>query len=195
MDTRTKPTLPGRVVTLRPITSRDTDAMWAMVQDEAGNRLTGTQRSFTREEIARWCEACADAEGRVDLAIVATSDGRFLGEVVLNEIDETNRSANFRISLSGPRNYGRGYGSEATRLMLEYGFERLNLHRIGLEVFAFNDRALHVYEKLGFRREGVLREVLFQDGRYHDAIVMSQLRHEYGAAQPAVEVQHVPVVR
>jgi RimJ/RimL family protein N-acetyltransferase len=63
--------------------------------------------------------------------------------------------------------------------MLEYGFNVLELHRIDLEVFAFNPRAIHVYEKLGFKREGVRREVLLLEGTYHDSIVMGLLRYEY----------------
>lgn len=153
--------------------------MFAAVQNEESNRLTGTRRSFTRDQIARWCETVTDAEGRIDCAIVAVDDGRFLGEVVLNDISVANRSANFRIALAGPEHYGRGYGTEAARLMLAYGFESLGLHRIELEVFAFNARAVHVYEKLGFRHEGVRREALSMDGRYHDAILMALLRQEY----------------
>ena len=182
MDTRFKPTLRGRTVHLRPLAAGDADAMYAAVRSEEGNRLTGTQRTFTREQMARWCERVAEAEARVDCAIVSADDGRFLGEVVLNDIDDTNRSANFRIALAGTEHYGKGYGTEAARLMLAYGFERLRLHRVELEVFAFNTRAVHVYEKLGFRREGVRREVLFMDGCYHDAIVMGLLRREYGSA-------------
>lgn len=181
MDTRSKPTLQGRTVVLRPLGGEDADAVFAAVQDEESKRLTGTQRSFTREQIGAWCDSVAEAEGRVDCAIVATDDGRFLGEAVLNDISETNRSANFRIALASPEHYGKGYGTEAARLMLAYGFESLELHRIELEVFAFNARAMHVYEKLGFRREGVRREVLFMDGRYHDAVVMGLLRREFGS--------------
>jgi RimJ/RimL family protein N-acetyltransferase len=63
--------------------------------------------------------------------------------------------------------------------MLGHGFNNLNLHRIELGVFDFNPRAIHVYEKLGFKREGVLRDYLFSDGAYHDQILMSILDHEY----------------
>ena len=110
-----------------------------------------------------------------ELAGLTPGSGR-----VLNEIDETNRGANFRISLKRAF-WGQGYGSEAARLLLGYGFGALGLHRIGLEVFAFNPRAVRAYEKLGFKLEGRLREVLHWDGRYHDALVMSLLEREYQA--------------
>ena len=63
--------------------------------------------------------------------------------------------------------------------MLQYGFDQLKLHRIELEVYEFNPRAIHVYEKLGFVREGIKRQVLLWEGQYHDAILMSVLAHEY----------------
>jgi RimJ/RimL family protein N-acetyltransferase len=98
---------------------------------------------------------------------------------VLNEIDWLNRSANFRIALASQQFFGKGYGSEATQLIIDYGFRQLNLHRIELEVFDFNPRAQHVYEKVGFVKEGVRRDVLLWQGQYHSAITMSLLAPEY----------------
>ncbi len=73
----------------------------------------------------------------------------------------------------------QGYGREALLLMLEYGFGILNLHRIELEAYSYNERALHVYEGLGFKKEGVRREALYYDHEYHDIITMSLLEEEY----------------
>jgi RimJ/RimL family protein N-acetyltransferase len=81
----------------------------------------------------------------------------------------------FRIALAGPHAFGRGYGTEATRLVLDFAFDTVGLHRVGLEVFDFNPRAQRVYEKCGFVREGVLRDALRWDGRRHDALAMSVL--------------------
>ena len=78
-----------------------------------------------------------------------------------------------------PGGRDRGLGTEATRLIVGYGFERLGLHRISLEVYAFNPRARRAYEKAGFRPEGVLRESLRYDGEWIDATVMSILAPEW----------------
>ena len=77
----------------------------------------------------------------------------------------------------------RGFGTEATRLIVDYVFTNLPIHRISLDVFAFNERAAHVYERAGFAREGVLRDNLYWDGVYHDSILMSILRPEWEAAR------------
>lgn len=176
-----KPILTGSKINLRPITVDDAAGMFSSLSDEESMRLTGTQSSFTLEQVARYCERVSKADDRADYAITLKDDPAYIGEVVLNDIDALNRSASFRIALASSTHFGKGYGSEATRLIIDYGFRTLNLHRIELEVYDFNPRAQHVYEKIGFVREGVRRDVLRWDGVYQNAIIMSILEHEYAA--------------
>lgn len=143
-------TLPGDVVTLRPITAADADAMWEMTQDAEGNDLTATTETFTRPQVDAWCASRIDQDERLDLAIIENATGEWAGEVVLNEFDPHGCTANFRISLRGPAWYGRGLGSEATALILAHGFVGIGLQAITLEVLARNPRARRVYVKHGF---------------------------------------------
>jgi RimJ/RimL family protein N-acetyltransferase len=92
--------------------------------------------------------------------------------VVLNDLDEDNRSAGFRIVLVSAA-CGRGYGTEATRLAVRYAFEEAGLHRVWLEVFDHNPRARHVYEKCGFRLEGEHRDALLWEGEWHNTHTMA----------------------
>lgn len=174
-----KPVLEGRLITLRPVKSEDADAVFASQKDDEVSRLTGTLETFTLEQVKAHYANVGDAPDRVDYAIISKVDNSFVGEVVLNAIDSANRSANFRIALMSQEQFGKGYGTEATRLMVKHGFESLNLHRIDLEVFAFNPRAIHVYEKVGFVKEGLKRDVLFWEGQYHDAVIMGFLKPDY----------------
>ena len=175
-----KPVLYGETIFLRPIQAEDAQAMFEGLTDEESNRLTGTHEKFTLEQVQRFCARIAEDDDRADYAIIGKDNpGVILGEVVLNEISWENRSSNFRIGLYNQAFFGKGYGTQATRLILKFGFEALNLHRIDLEVYDFNPRAAHVYEKVGFKREGVKRDVLLWDGRFQDAIVMSMLEDEY----------------
>ena len=176
-----KPILTGNRVVLRPITEADAQAMFDSLSDAESMRLTGTQQTFTFEQIVQHCQRIAQADDRADYAITRKEDGAYVGEVVLNGISWSNRSAGFRIALANAKWFGQGYGTEATRLILDFGFRTLNLHRIDLEVYDFNPRAQHVYEKVGFVQEGVLRDALLWDGRYHNAILMSILEDEYAA--------------
>jgi RimJ/RimL family protein N-acetyltransferase len=125
-----------------------------------------------------WFRTRNQTDGRLDLAVVDKASGACVGEAVLNEWDPGNESCNFRV-LIGPAGQDRGLGTEATRLIVGYGFERLGLHRIALEVYAFNPRARRVYEKAGFRVEGVLRESLRYGDQWIDATVMSILAPEW----------------
>jgi RimJ/RimL family protein N-acetyltransferase len=82
-------------------------------------------------------------------------------------------------TLQGPRFYGRGLGTQAARLIIGYAFEAVGVHRIGLEVYDVNPRARHVYEKLGFVREGTMRDALRWDGQWVDAHVMGLLDRDW----------------
>ena len=176
-----KPNLVGNKIVLRPITVNDAAGMFAALSDEEGMRLTGTQNTFTFEQVEAFCEKVSKADDRADYAITLKDDpeSKYIGEVVLNSIDDENRSADFRIAMQGKAYFGKGYGSEATRLIIDYGFQVLNLHRIELEVYDFNPRAQHVYEKAGFVKEGIKRDVLLWEGKYQSAIVMSILEDEW----------------
>lgn len=180
-----KPTLAGDLVTLRPFRDEDLPAMTAAISDPEVVRLTGS--AHTTEEAAQppdenrlrdWYATRNAQQERLDLAIVDNASGACVGEVVLNEWEEPNASCNFRI-LIGPAGRDRGLGTEATRLVLAHAFEALGLHRVSLEVYAFNPRGQQAYEKAGFVREGVRREALRFDGQWVDSILMAVLDHEW----------------
>lgn len=175
-----KPTITGERVVLRPIRPSDGEHMWADTHDDEINHFTGTRTDFSREQIDAWCASRADQPDRLDLAVEDRRSGSWCGEVVINDWDPDNRTCNLRVALSaGARD--RGLGTEAVRLVVDHVFDVIDdppVNRIGLEVYAFNARGLAVYEKVGFRREGVLRDVLFWNGKFHDAIVMGILRRD-----------------
>jgi RimJ/RimL family protein N-acetyltransferase len=179
-----KPTLFGQRATLRPFTAADIDRMGPILADPDVLRLTGsvpTSEEAERRSVQldgatrRWYETRADQADRLDLAVADAETGTCVGEVVLNELDGADASCNFRI-LIGPGGRGRGIGTEATRMILDHAFGTTGLNRIALEVYAFNPRARHVYERCGFVVEGRKREALRFDAGYVDAIVMSVLR-------------------
>jgi RimJ/RimL family protein N-acetyltransferase len=107
---------------------------------------------------------------------------QFIGVTGLRHIDVRNRHAEFGIAIGEKTAWGSGYGTEATRLIVRYAFETLNFNRIWLHVGEDNERAVRVYEKVGFRTEGRLRQDMFRDGRYWDSLVMAVLRDDLRAA-------------
>ncbi|MBK3696862.1 spermidine N1-acetyltransferase [Listeria monocytogenes] len=105
-------------------------------------------------------------------------DGQMVGLVELMEIDYIHRRAEFQIIID-PKFQGHGYAVSATKLAMKYAFHVLNMHKLYLVVDKVNEKAIHVYEKVGFIREGELIDDFFVDGTYHDAIRMCIFQHQY----------------
>lgn len=126
------------------------------VDDEA--RTMGSSTSFTA--------------GEYQFAIETLADHRFLGKCGFTKINWKNRVGELAILIGEKAMHGKGYGTDAIRTLCTFGFEELNLHKIKAAVFAFNHGALRCYEKCGFQTEGILRNEMFREGRYHDVVMM-----------------------
>ena len=150
--------------------------------DSETARLTGSRTDFTREEVINFFQKCIDAPDRYDFVIIAP-DGHIIGESVINEIDENLRSANFRIGLFHNNAFGKGIGSWAIKKTLEFAFETINLHRVELDVFSFNPRAIRAYEKAGFKCEGILRDAVKDGDAFADDVLMAILEDEWRAGR------------
>ncbi|MFJ2001542.1 GNAT family N-acetyltransferase [Streptomyces chartreusis] len=180
-DFSVKPVLTGDRTVLRPFTEVDATVMAEIIEDPEVVRFTGeASEEFPMERLRSWYGSRSAQNDRLDLAVTDRATGELVGEVVLYEWDATARSCTFR-TLVGPRGRGRGIGTEATRLIVGHGFEQLGLHRIQLEAYGHNPRALRVYEKVGFVVEGVRREADFRDGQWLDWVMMAVLDHEWAA--------------
>ncbi len=107
------------------------------------------------------------------------NNGTPFGIVSLVNIDYKNRNAECIIDIGEKEYWGKGYGAEGMKLLLDFAFNEMNLHRLALNVFSFNEKAIHLYKKLGFQIEGSSRESLFRDGKWHDVIQMGLLQQEY----------------
>ncbi|MBD3781875.1 MAG: GNAT family N-acetyltransferase [Micrococcales bacterium] len=169
-DLSEKPTLRGEKVVLRPLVGDDAPAMAEILSDPEVRRLTGSvgttaeaQRPQPLDDgLRHWYATRSQQPDRLDLAVVDAESGRVVGEVVLNEYDDGGRTTNLRCLL-GPEGRGRGLGTEAVWLLCRYAFA-VGIERVTLEVFEFNPRARHVYEKVGFVPTGVRPEALLFDG-------------------------------
>lgn len=141
--------------------------------------FTGTTGVFGKSQAENYIKSIMTDSSRIDFLIISNEDNKIVGEVVINEINRNRRSSNIRIDICKSEDFGKGYGTEAMILALDYGFGMFNLHRVELQVYEFNGRGIHVYEKIGFKREGVLRDYLYFNHKYYDAIVMSILEEEF----------------
>lgn len=173
----------GNLVYLKKLDKEYIDEYWKSLDgcDVESNIFTGTQIMFNKTGIEKYLEEIASDNSRTDFIIFSKETDEMIGEVVVNDIYRNNRSANLRIAISKKENFNKGYGTEAIKLALFYAFGMLNLHRIELEAFSFNRRAIHVYEKIGFKREGIKRDGCFFNHKYYDMITMSILEDEFKA--------------
>ncbi|MCM3782763.1 GNAT family N-acetyltransferase [Neobacillus mesonae] len=112
--------------------------------------------------------------------IIAHKDSlKYIGQIDLLNIGWKNRTASLAIVIGSKNEQGKGYGSEAIRLLQRLVFNDMNLNRLELDVYDFNEQAKHCYIKCGFVEEGRARQKIYRDGKYHDVIHMSILKSEY----------------
>jgi len=174
------PFLIGDRIYLRPLDEEtDLDRCLGWINDPEVLTTLGRRHPTGRAAEREWLQEQYKSEEQMNLAIVLVDGDRHIGNCGFNEIDYVNRNAVFGILIGEKDAWGQGYGPEAARLILKYGFEELGLHRIGLDVYSHNPRAIRAYEKAGFVREGTLRESYYRNGVYHDTIVMSVLESEW----------------
>ncbi len=119
-------------------------------------------------------------ENEVEFAI-ENSEGTIIGKCGTMDTRWKDSETTVFIFIGGSENRGKGYGTEAIKLLMDFVFQQMNIRRVKLYVFSFNVRAKSSYEKAGFKVEGILRQELFRNGKYHDVIQMGILKHEYYA--------------
>jgi ribosomal-protein-alanine N-acetyltransferase len=173
------PFLIGETIYLRPLELDDLDRCQTWLNDPEVRRFLSPIRPLDQIAEKAFLEELHKKSETIILAIVLKDGDRHIGNTGLHHIDEVNRAAEFGIAIGEKDCWQRGYGTEVTRLVLDYGFNTLNLHRIYLRVHGNNPRGLATYQKAGFRQEGLMRQALFRDGEYHDVIFMGLLREEF----------------
>lgn len=173
-----KPRISGQKINLRPFTERDISPLIDILKEEDVIKLTGSDDLLDLDVVYNWYRTRNNQPDRLDLAIVLKDSDEIIGEVVLNEYNKENHTMNFRI-LIGENGQGKGYGTEATQLVLTYIFEKTNLAAVTLSVYPFNPRAKHVYEKIGFELKSVEKEEWDEEGIVVDFFNMKLSREKF----------------
>jgi diamine N-acetyltransferase len=172
----------GNRIRLRAIERKELPTFVKWLNDPEVKQGMSIYRPFSEADEEKWFDGILAGEPDArPFAIEArtTEDAwQTIGNCGFHIIEWRNRSAELGIFIGDKSFRNHGYGSEAMQALVSYGFNTLNLHRICLRVFAFNLRAIHVYEKLGFIHEGRMRQAHYHEGEYHDVLWMSILRGE-----------------
>lgn len=176
----------GAKVFLRPIEESDLPVMLKWRNDpEVGKYvLPGVPFPMPMAKEKEWLMNLQKDDSRKVFAICERATGKHIGSVGISDIASRNRSGFFSILIGEPEYWGHGYGSEAMVLFLGFCFRILNLRRIVLEVYAYNERAINCYEKVGFVKEGLARRSVYKDGRYIDEYWMAIFQDDYFTRYP-----------
>jgi RimJ/RimL family protein N-acetyltransferase len=169
-----------RLAAIDPEADAETFAAW--FDDPVSTRLAGFRpiwpmnRVSAQERLEEWVKA---SPGTINFAVRTIADDRLVGGIGLMDINGADGHAQLGLSVYKQDDWGHGYGREMIALALRYAFNELNLHRVWLTTPGFNERAMKLYEKLGFRHEGRGREHILLDGTRWDTIYMGMLRDEF----------------
>ncbi|MCU0481401.1 MAG: GNAT family N-acetyltransferase [Anaerolineae bacterium] len=139
----------------------------------------GVAMPRTQERYEQWLDAIIKDKETYYFGIRLREDDRLLGNCDIEMENPTSRHGWVGIFIGDPDDWGKGYGTEAMSILVRFGFMELNLHRITLNVFAYNERGIKSYEKVGFVHEGTNREALYRDGTYYDVHLMGILRRDW----------------
>jgi diamine N-acetyltransferase len=136
-------------------------------------------KGITLEEHREWYSKYLKSDNRIEFVILLREKNKKIGTIGLSNIDYRNQKAEYGILLGEKGDRGKGYAEEASRAIIKYAFNELNMHKISLKVFIDNSGAIKLYLKLGFKEDGVLRQEVFKNGMFKDVLIMSILREEF----------------
>jgi RimJ/RimL family protein N-acetyltransferase len=179
--------LHGTNIKLTACAAHDIPTMLRWYQDDLLLRLLDSLPARPRSEagLTEWIASRQKATDAFLFGVRLIDDDTLIGCVELDGILWTHQTGWLAIAIGDEAYQGKGYGREAMELALRFAFHELNLHRVQLTVFSYNQRAIALYEKIGFQREGVYREALQREGRRHDMILYGLLRAEWESRPPA----------
>jgi len=174
--------LRGERIQLGPVKREYIDSYLKWLNDPELTQYLSIFLPLTRMKEEDWVENLKNRNDTIVFGILLLDENsgeKLIGNCGLHEIDWKNRVAEVGIMIGEKELHGKGYGTEAMEIILEYGFETVNLNRIQLHVYDFNIRAIKSYNKIGFIEEGRMRQAQFKNGKYHDMILMSMLHEEW----------------
>jgi RimJ/RimL family protein N-acetyltransferase len=175
--------LKGKRVLLRPVKRSDISYFLKWFNDPEVVQYVGIYLPVTEMSEEKYIEELgttrAGSDARLVIEAIESDLTRPIGDCALHEINSKEHRAVFDIVIGEKDYWSRGYGTEAARLLLDYGFDQLNLHSISSSAIAFNERSIRLHKKVGFRDEGRRRQAVFRNGQYHDEVLFGMLREEW----------------
>ena len=164
------PFIEGETIDLVAGNSKWANLVCKWMNDPKVRHYSRNMWPITLEQVKKWFEPAPDRQMRefIVFTVYHKHAKRPIGSIGFNHINWVSRNANIFLTIGEPEFWGKGIAGEASNLMINYGFTELNFHKIFAGVFTPNTRSFRAAEKLGFEKEGVLKEEMYVDGQYHD---------------------------
>jgi RimJ/RimL family protein N-acetyltransferase len=170
----------GKTIYLRPLDKSDVGSITRWHNDPDLMALFALARTGPEEYWSAWLETRLESPNAIYFGIVKKDDGRLIGYVHLEELYWSHKLCRDVGILIGEKDeWSKGYGTEAMELLVRYAFGELGLHRLELMTFDFNKRGIRVWEKCGFKKEGVMRQARLVNGEWGDLIFYALLEDGY----------------
>ena len=181
--------LRGKNVILSPMKKEYIETFLKWINDPEIMQYLLLYRPMTKEMEEEWYESLKQRENDFLFSILIPQKDdseKLIGNCGIHRINWINRVGTAGIMIGEKEEQGKGYGTEAMRLLIDYGFSALNLNRIELKLYNYNTKAIKSYQKAGFVEEGCKRQAVWKNGKYHDLIIMSILRDEWTPITPQI---------
>lgn len=168
----------GNKIYLRPISKTDTNNIlkWRNSKQVKENFIY--RKKLTEIQHQNWLDTIIEQKKAFQFIIVEKENNKDIGSVYLRDIDLENKKAEFGIFIGEADSMGKGFGTEATRLIVEYGFNELKLNKIFLRVFTENEQAINCYKRVGFREQGIFEQDVLIDADFKDIMFMAIFEKE-----------------
>lgn len=170
----------GEKVILRAYKEEDIDVATKLVNDKELKKFLVNFIPFPTSnwEEEEWVKSQkSNKEGTYNFAIEDIETNKYIGGCGINSVNWLARVATVGIMIGDKDYWGKGYGTDAMKVLIDFIFNNMNINKIRLSVFSFNERAIKSYERCGFEVEGVLKNEIFKDGKYYDEIIMSKFNY------------------
>ena len=167
----------GEHVILRAFEREDAERCYRWMNDPNIVRTLKSRYPIAFQNEIEWLERAMHAHSTErHFAIERKDDRTHIGNASIHDIEWVSRTAKFGLFIGEPSAWNRGFGSDAIRTLTRFAFDEMNLHKLRINIFDYNDRAKHILESHGFVQEGRLRREFFRDGTYHDIVILSTFR-------------------
>jgi RimJ/RimL family protein N-acetyltransferase len=180
----------GKKVRLREYRKEDIPLRMSYINDpEISSGLTpDIPYPMTLHEEEKWFQSITGLSDTYKFAIETLNDNQFIGGCSINSIDWKNSVATVGIFIGNRKYRSGGYGSDAMRVLMDFIFMQMNINKVRLTVYSYNESAIICYEKCGYKVEGILRQEIYKDGKYYDKISMGLLKAEYLSIKAATYI-------